>query len=275
MTGAATAPSEGCTLDHVGVCARSFADLLPLFAGELAGRWANGGLAPGFRTSQLAFDGGTVELMEPHEPEVDDFLLRYLDRRGPGPHHLTFEVDDLAADAARVQAAGHRVVVDRIEVPTAGQRDVLLAPQDCQGVLVQLVQRPGPHYDMRHEALPEPRVDRPSRLDHIALATADPAASLALLEGLLGGRRVGSSGESGPSWIDLAWPGDRRVRLLWATGPDDPVARWLDGRPGGFHHLAFTTDDPAAVAGARPAPDGYEVPPDPRTGTRIVLGARA
>ncbi|MBV8957635.1 MAG: hypothetical protein JO087_02620, partial [Actinobacteria bacterium] len=59
-----------------------------------------------------------------------------------------------------------------------------------------------------------------------------------------------------------------RVRLVQPPAGD----AWLGDRVGRLAHLAFTTEDPGAVAGARDRGDGtFTVPPDVNLGTRLVL----
>ena len=61
--------------------------------------------------------GMTVELLVEWEPEQNDFLARFLARHGPGQHHLTFKVPDLAATLERVRPDGFRAGERRPQRP--------------------------------------------------------------------------------------------------------------------------------------------------------------
>jgi methylmalonyl-CoA epimerase len=64
----------------------------------------------------------------------------FLEKRGPGVHHIAYRVDDVAAALARLREEGVRLID---EVPRRGSRDTLVAfahPKDFEGVLVELVQ---------------------------------------------------------------------------------------------------------------------------------------
>jgi methylmalonyl-CoA epimerase len=65
---------------------------------------------------------------------------RFLEKRGPGVHHVAYRVEDVAAALERLRAAGVRLID---EAPRSGSRGTTVAfvhPQDLGGVLVELVQ---------------------------------------------------------------------------------------------------------------------------------------
>ncbi|HMB92899.1 MAG TPA: methylmalonyl-CoA epimerase, partial [Rhodothermales bacterium] len=81
-------------------------------------------------------------------------------------------------------------------------------------------------------------------LEHIGLATADPEAVAALYEMLLGVQpykreRVDREGVQ----THFISAGSTKLELLEALSPDSPVARYLEKRGEGLHHLAFEVDD--------------------------------
>ena len=74
-------------LDHVAVASESGWDNLWRYAGDLGGRWAGGMISVGFHFCQVAFANDVrIEILEPRNVEEFDFLRRFLDRNGPGPH---------------------------------------------------------------------------------------------------------------------------------------------------------------------------------------------
>src|SRR3954470_17744736 len=128
---------DSVDLDHVAVAVEQWGDAWPRFVGVLGGRWMSGGKGPGFAPSQLGFANGMrVEVLEPHLVEVNDFLRRFLDRSGPGPHHLTFKVPDINTALAATEAAGYRVV--NVDLSDPMWKEAFLYPKDATGVVVQL-----------------------------------------------------------------------------------------------------------------------------------------
>jgi len=259
---------EQIDLDHVAVAAERMTDLWPRYAGDLAGKFEGGGWTPGFLSAQLSYANGMrLEALEPHKPEDNDFLRRFLDRNGPGPHHLTFKVGDIRAALAEAEAAGYPPV--SVDLRDPHWQEAFLHPKDALGIVVQLAQASGegdwgsgPPDD-----LPRARTSAPAVLQRVVHAVADLDQGRRLFVDLLAGRVEDEGTDAGGTWVDLAWPGPGRVRLVQ---PADAAV--LEGRSGRLLHLAFACTDPASVAGAVPRGDGrFEVPPDANLGTRLVL----
>src|SRR5262245_32435447 len=95
--------------DHIAIGVPRIADVLPFVVGELGGRPAGGGLTRAFAFRQWHFGGGRLEVLEPAGAPAG-FMHRFLDRRGPGVHHVTFEVPDIDATCARAESMGFSVV---------------------------------------------------------------------------------------------------------------------------------------------------------------------
>ncbi|MEV0720058.1 VOC family protein [Asanoa sp. NPDC050611] len=93
-------------LDHVSLAVPTAAPAWPLLRTRLGGEWAIGGTAPEFRFSTLRYANGMcLELLEPRREPA--FVDRFLDRAGPGLHHLTFKVPDLLAATDAAGTAGY------------------------------------------------------------------------------------------------------------------------------------------------------------------------
>lgn len=74
-------------------------------------------------------------------PSGNASLQRFLDKRGPGLHHVCFEVDDITASLAELKAAGVSLID---EVPRRGARGhwvAFLNPRATGGVLYELCQK--------------------------------------------------------------------------------------------------------------------------------------
>jgi methylmalonyl-CoA/ethylmalonyl-CoA epimerase len=126
-------------LDHVAIAVESIADARPLFESLLG---ADGSLveqveAQGVAVAFVGTGSGRLELLEPVTP--DSAVRRFLDRRGPGLHHIAYRVPDLDAALARLAADGIELI-DRTPRPGAGgHRVAFLHPRSTGGVLIELV----------------------------------------------------------------------------------------------------------------------------------------
>lgn len=84
---------------------------------------------------------GKVELIEPLSP--DSTVARFLDRRGPGLHHIAYESSDLVSDLAALKEAGVELI-DQEPRPGAGGHSVaFLHPRSTGGILIELVEGSG------------------------------------------------------------------------------------------------------------------------------------
>jgi catechol 2,3-dioxygenase-like lactoylglutathione lyase family enzyme len=93
------------------------------------------------RAVYLVRDGVCIELLHYASPGyVGDGRARAMNALGLT--HLSLAVEDLGAAAARLEAAGGRVLGEtRIDVPASGTRAIFATDPD--GTLVELVQQPG------------------------------------------------------------------------------------------------------------------------------------
>ena len=74
-------------------------------------------------------------------PSGNAGLQRFLDKRGPGLHHICFEVDDLAASLAALKAAGVSLIDEAPRRGARGHWVAFLHPRATGGVLFELCQK--------------------------------------------------------------------------------------------------------------------------------------
>ena len=132
-----TAPA-GAVLDHIGIAVADLEAALKT--------WNALGLIPSGEESvagervRVAFlpVGGAarVELLSPTSP--DSPIAAFLQKRGPGVHHLCFKVPDLEAAIAELRGRGFLFVGDAPRPGAGGARVAFLHPRSMGGVLVEL-----------------------------------------------------------------------------------------------------------------------------------------
>jgi len=210
----------GFELDHVALGVARIADAAPFVAGVLGGEEHGGGPSPGFRFFQWTFaGGGRLEILEPTGPP-DGFLQRFLARRGPGVHHVTFKVPGLAEAAERARAAGYDVVGFLDDDPY--WKECFLHPKQAQGIVVQLAEehpRPpdaDPSSWPKIELPPRPAdAPPPVRLLALRLLARDADAALRQWGALLGGEARSLE----PGVVEFVYPRSP-VRIVVEARPD-------------------------------------------------------
>ncbi|MXV15910.1 methylmalonyl-CoA epimerase [Hufsiella ginkgonis] len=82
--------------------------------------------------------GNKIELLEATSP--DSTIARFIERKGEGIHHIAFEVDDIAAEMARLREEGF-ILLSEEPLPGADNKWVCFVhPRTTGGVLVELCQ---------------------------------------------------------------------------------------------------------------------------------------
>ena len=69
-------------------------------------------------------------------------IATFLQKRGPGLHHLCFETDDLDRDIARLKDKGYVFLSDAPKPGAHGTRVIFIHPKSFDWVLVELAQHP-------------------------------------------------------------------------------------------------------------------------------------
>jgi methylmalonyl-CoA/ethylmalonyl-CoA epimerase len=192
----------------------------------------------GFLWQDFYLGGTAVEFIE-ELPGQRDFITAFLERRGEGFHHLSFEVDRLDPIITALKARGVRIVDDYDLAD--GSRTAFISPRSAFGALIQFWQP----VDYDHP-IPRPAPDGLVRFDHLALAVRDVRRALDFFQQNFGATVVNepilssTQGNFMLAHIELA---GFKLEFIQSPGPgtpDDFVARFIERRGEGMHH--FTVD---------------------------------
>lgn len=124
-------------LDHVGVATDDADALAELLGGLLDAVVVHEETFDGLELVFLDAGEADIELLEP----LDDGgpVARFLDRRGPGLHHLAFEVLDVGAALDAAAAMGLERIDEEPRPGARGHTVAFLHPRSTGGVLVEFV----------------------------------------------------------------------------------------------------------------------------------------
>ena len=84
----------------------------------------------------LPTGGSEVELVRPTSD--DSGLARFLEKRGPGMHHICLEVDDIEGMIAQLKARGVLLINDEPRTGPDGRKYAFIHPKSAFGVMVEL-----------------------------------------------------------------------------------------------------------------------------------------
>jgi methylmalonyl-CoA/ethylmalonyl-CoA epimerase len=94
--------------------------------------------ADGAAIVSLPFGESEVELLAPIR--TDSPIARFLEKRGPGIHHICYRVPDLDAALATCRAAGYRLIDDVPRTGAGGRRIAFVHPKATGGILLELTE---------------------------------------------------------------------------------------------------------------------------------------
>ncbi|HYA17149.1 MAG TPA: methylmalonyl Co-A mutase-associated GTPase MeaB [Bryobacteraceae bacterium] len=127
-------------IDHLGIAVRSIDEALPFYADQI-------GLPvlaretvehEKVKVAMLpAGDDSRIELLEPLN--ADSTIAKYIEKRGPGLHHVAMRVPNLTATVERLKAAGVKLL-NEPRAGAGGHIYVFIHPSSTGGVLWELIQ---------------------------------------------------------------------------------------------------------------------------------------
>ncbi len=127
-------------IEHIGIATRELDEALEFWRGAL-------GLEPDatevvaeqrVRVAMLPLGEVHVELLEPTDEQSP--IAKFLEKRGPGIHHLAVRVEDIRATLESLKKQGIRLIDEEPRVGAGGCLVAFVHPSAARGVLLELVQ---------------------------------------------------------------------------------------------------------------------------------------
>jgi methylmalonyl-CoA epimerase len=131
-------------IDHLGIAVRSLDEGLAFYAGLLGMTMTLRETVEAEKVHVALLPAGTspasprIELLEAASP--DSTIAKFIDKRGPGLHHIALRVDDLAGAVGNLCAAGARLL-NEPRAGAGGHTYVFVHPESTGGVLLELIQK--------------------------------------------------------------------------------------------------------------------------------------
>lgn len=127
-------------INHLGIATQSIDDALKFWTGALGLENVHTEIVDDqkVKIAMLPLGESRIELLEP--TSEDSPISKFLEKRGPGIHHIAVEVEDIVASLAKLKSEGIRLIDEN---PRVGAEDCLVAfahPAATGGVLLELVQ---------------------------------------------------------------------------------------------------------------------------------------
>jgi methylmalonyl-CoA epimerase len=127
-------------IDHIGVAVADLDAAIALHEQTYGMPVAHRQTMPdqGVEAVLLDVGEGHVELMAPLSGDTP--VGRFLDRRGPGLHHVAYAVEDVEAALAALREKGLQLIDETPRAGLCGSRVAFVHPAATGGVLTEIVQ---------------------------------------------------------------------------------------------------------------------------------------
>lgn len=125
-------------IDHIGIAVQDLQDAIALYTG-IFGRGPDALEEVADQKVQTAFFSAGESHIELLYPTSDDSpIARFLQKRGPGIHHICFAVPDIRASLQDYEALGITLIDSQPRSGAHGKRVAFLHPKSTGGVLMEL-----------------------------------------------------------------------------------------------------------------------------------------
>jgi methylmalonyl-CoA/ethylmalonyl-CoA epimerase len=130
---------EARGIHHLGVAVEDLDEALSTYERLFGAEVEHRATVPeqGVEAAAVLVGDGRVELLEPLE--ADTPVGRFLAKRGPGMHHVAYEVEDVHAAVTRLAEAGAEMIDEQPREGLFGLQVAFIHPDSVHGVLAEVV----------------------------------------------------------------------------------------------------------------------------------------
>jgi methylmalonyl-CoA/ethylmalonyl-CoA epimerase len=125
-------------VSHIGIGVKNLDEAKDFFKKTFSSECSETESFGELRFSFVPFGNTHVELLESTTPE--GVIRKFIDKKGEGVHHISYEVDDIEAEMAVLKAKGIEFVTPKPYPNAHKDLVVFMHPKSTKGVLMELIQ---------------------------------------------------------------------------------------------------------------------------------------
>jgi methylmalonyl-CoA/ethylmalonyl-CoA epimerase len=126
--------------EHIGIAVKDLSISVPLFEKLLNSQCYKTETVESEAVNTAFFKTGDTKIELVQSSTEDGVIAKFIERKGEGMHHIAFEVADIVAEMARLQAAGFVLLNEKPKLGADNKLVCFLHPKGTNGVLVELCQ---------------------------------------------------------------------------------------------------------------------------------------
>jgi methylmalonyl-CoA/ethylmalonyl-CoA epimerase len=126
--------------EHVGIAVKDLSISVPLFEKLLNSQCYKTETVESEAVNTAFFKTGDTKIELVQSTTEEGVIAKFIERKGEGMHHIAFEVVDIEAEMARLQAEGFVLLNEKPKLGADNKLVCFLHPKGTNGVLVELCQ---------------------------------------------------------------------------------------------------------------------------------------
>ena len=132
-------------IDHIAIAVNDIDDVARFYTDTLKLDLSGVEVVTGQKAKVgfLKIGESNIELVQPASD--DSSLVKFLETRGPGIHHICFEVEDIQKEVEELKKQGVRMIDETPRPGAHNTRVAFIHPKSSGGVLIELNQLPEQH----------------------------------------------------------------------------------------------------------------------------------
>jgi len=125
-------------IDHLGIAVSNLSDSLPFYENALGLKLMSKEEVKDQKVSVAMLECGEshIELLEPTSEESP--IARFIEKKGPGIHHIAIKVKDIEGELQRMKEHGVRLIDEKPRIGAGGLKIAFVHPKSTNGVLLEL-----------------------------------------------------------------------------------------------------------------------------------------
>lgn len=127
-------------VEHIGIAVHDLTVAVPLFSRLLNAECYKTESVESEKVNTAFFLQGNTKIELLESTASDGVIARYLEKKGPGVHHIAFEVADIEAEMKRLVNEGFTLIHERPKLGADNKLVCFLHPKTTDGVLIELCQ---------------------------------------------------------------------------------------------------------------------------------------
>ncbi len=127
-------------VEHIGIAVKDLAVSIPLFSKLLNTECCKTEQVISENVNTAFFKQGETKIELLQSIAADGVISKFIEKKGEGIHHIAFEVEDILAEMARLQAEGFILLTEHPKTGADNKLVCFLHPKGTNGVLIELCQ---------------------------------------------------------------------------------------------------------------------------------------